>query len=123
MPLAQPAARDDDLAARYTQIRALMPGLMQPLSEADCQAQSMPDASPAKWHLAHVTWFLKTFLLERFEPAFKPHHPAYRVLFNSYYHGVGEQHARQQRGLITRPSLLEVLAWRAEVDGRVLTLL
>jgi ergothioneine biosynthesis protein EgtB len=111
------------LARRYTEVRAVMPALVAPLSEADCQAQSMPDASPAKWHLAHVTWFFETFVLERFEPGFKPHHPAYRVLFNSYYNGVGEQHARPQRGLITRPSLAEVMAWRAAVDARLLALL
>ncbi len=111
------------LAERYARIRAHSVALAAPLSEADCQAQSMPDASPVKWHLAHATWFFETFVLEAFEPGFRPHHPAYRVLFNSYYNGVGEQHPRPQRGLITRPSLAEVLAWRAEVDSRVLALL
>ena len=111
------------LAPRYAQIRAQTLALAAGLSESDAQAQSMPDASPAKWHLAHVTWFFETFLLERFEPRFKPHHPAYRVLFNSYYNGVGEQHPRAQRGLVTRPSLAEVRAWRAAVDERVVTLL
>jgi len=85
--------------------------------------QSMPDASPAKWHMAHVTWFFETFVLERFEPGFVPHHPAFRVLFNSYYHGVGEQHPRPQRGLVTRPGLAEVKAYRAAVDERMATLL
>lgn len=111
------------LAPRYAQIRSQTLALAAGLSESDAQAQSMPDASPAKWHLAHVTWFFETFLLERFEPRFKPHHPAYRVLFNSYYNGVGEQHPRAQRGLVTRPSLAEVRAWRAAVDERVVTLL
>ena len=73
--------------------------------------------------LAHVTWFFETFVLERFEPGFKPHHPAFRVLFNSYYNGVGEQHPRPQRGLVTRPGLAEVRAYRAAVDERVLDLL
>ena len=91
--------------------------------EADCQVQSMPDASPTKWHLAHVTWFFETFVLERFEAGFKPHHAAFRVLFNSYYHGVGEQHPRPQRGLITRPGLAEVKAYRAAVDERMAALL
>ena len=111
------------LAPRYAQTRAQTLALAAGLSESDAQAQSMPDTSPAKWHLAHVTWFFETFLLERFEPRFKPHHPAYRVLFNSYYNGVGEQHPRTQRGLVTRPSLAEVRAWRAAVDERVVTLL
>ena len=111
------------LALRFSQVRAQTLALAAPLSEADAQAQSMPDASPAKWHLAHLTWFFETFLLERFEPGFKPYHPAFRVLFNSYYNGVGNQHPRAQRGLVTRPDLAEVRAWRAAVDERVVTLL
>ncbi len=111
------------LAGRYAQVRAQTVALAAPLSEADCQVQSMADASPTKWHLAHITWFFETFVLERFEPDFKPHHPAYRVLFNSYYQGVGDMHPRPQRGLITRPSLAEVLAYRKAIDDRVLSLL
>ncbi len=83
----------------------------------------MADASPIKWHLAHVSWFFETFVLERFETGFQPHHPAFRVLFNSYYHGVGAQHPRAQRGLVTRPGLAEVMAYRQAVDERVLCLL
>ncbi len=108
-----------DLTRRYARVRAQTEALAAPLSEADCQAQSMADASPVKWHLAHVTWFFETFVLERHEPGFRPHHPAYRVLFNSYYNGIGDQHPRARRGLVTRPSLAEVLAWRATVDGRI----
>ena len=111
------------LRQRYTEVRAQTLVLAAPLSEADCQVQSMPDASPVKWHLAHVTWFFETFVLERFEPGFRPHHPAYRMLFNSYYQGIGEQHPRPQRGLITRPALAEVLAYRTAVDERVAALL
>ena len=96
---------------------------MAPLSEADCQAQSMPDASPAKWHLAHTNWFFETFVLERFEPGFQPFDPAFRRLFNSYYQGVGEAYTRSQRGLITRPGLIEIQAWRAQVDERMARLL
>lgn len=118
-----PAGPHGTLLQRYAAVRERTLVLAAPLSEADCQAQSMPDASPVKWHLAHVTWFFETFVLERFEPAFKPHHPAYRVLFNSYYNGIGEQHPRPQRGLLTRPSLAEVKAWRAAVDQRVTALL
>ena len=111
------------LADRFAAVRALSLALAAPLSEADTQVQSMPDASPTKWHLAHTTWFFETRVLEPAEPGFRPHHPAFRVLFNSYYHAVGEQHARPQRGLITRPGLAEVLAYRAAVDARVLALL
>ncbi len=111
------------LAAAYAAVRAQTEALAAPLSEADCQVQPMPDASPTKWHLAHMTWFFETFVLERFEPAFKPHHAAYRVLFNSYYNGVGEQHPRAQRGLVTRPTLAEVRAWRQAVDQRMQSLL
>ncbi len=86
-------------------------------------AQSMPDASPVKWHLAHTTWFFETFILERFEPDFAPFHPAFRVLYNSYYNGIGEKHPRHERGLVTRPSRAEVMAYRANVDARLLAFL
>jgi ergothioneine biosynthesis protein EgtB len=117
------ACAAESLARRYTELRARMPALAAPLSEADCQAQSMPDASPVKWHLAHVTWFFETFVLEVHEPGFRPFHPAYRSLFNSYYNAVGDKHPRAQRGLVTRPGLAEVLAYRAQVDGRLQALL
>jgi ergothioneine biosynthesis protein EgtB len=83
----------------------------------------MPDASPIKWHLAHTTWFFETFILEPREAGYRPFHPAFRVLFNSYYNGVGDKHPRAQRGLLTRPSFDEVLAWRRDVDGRIARLL
>jgi ergothioneine biosynthesis protein EgtB len=111
------------LAQRYAQVRAQSMALAEPLSEADAQVQSMPDVSPAKWHLAHVTWFFETFILERHERGFKPFHPRFRVLFNSYYNQVGEQHPRPQRGLVSRPSLAEVKAYRAQVDQRIGALL
>ena len=116
-------AGPDTLAARYAEVRARTLALAEPLSEADCQAQSMPDASPTKWHLAHVTWFFETFVLERHEAGFKPFHPAFRMLFNSYYQGVGEPFPRPQRGLVTRPALAEVKAYRAAVDERMAALL
>jgi len=116
-------ARAGALATRYAAVRERTMALAAPLSEADAQVQSMPDASPTKWHLAHTTWFFETFLLERFEKDFAPHHAAYRVLFNSYYQGIGEQHPRPRRGLVTRPSLDEVRAYRHAVDERLLALL
>ncbi len=79
----------------------------------------MPDASPVKWHLAHTTWFFETFVLEAAQSGRPPFDPAFRVLFNSYYNSVGEQHFRPERGLLTRPSLDEVLAYRAAVDARM----
>lgn len=121
--VAAEAGRPALLHQRYRQVRLHTRALAAPLSEADAQAQSMPDASPAKWHLAHVTWFFETLVLERFEPGFKPYHPAFRVLFNSYYQGLGEQHPRAQRGLLTRPTLAEVNRYRAAVDERMLRLL
>ncbi len=91
------------LQQRFDAVRRRSLSLAEPLSDEDCCAQSMPDASPVKWHLAHTTWFFETFILERHEPGFAPFHPAFRVLFNSYYNGVGEKHPRAQRGLLTRP--------------------
>jgi formylglycine-generating enzyme required for sulfatase activity len=120
---AKVTAAHHTLAARLAAVRAQTLALARPLTAQDCQAQSMPDASPVKWHLAHTTWFFETFVLERHEPNFKPHHPAFRVLCNSYDHGVGEQHPRPQRGLVTRPALAEILAWRAAVDERPAALL
>ena len=122
-PLPRPLIEPSALARRYAQVRASSLALAEPLSEADAQVQSMPDVSPAKWHLAHVTWFFETFVLERHERGFKPFHPRYRVLFNSYYNQVGEQHPRAQRGLVSRPSLAEVKAYRAQVDQRMAALL
>ena len=126
-PVTAPIAhRHNDragLSRHYTAVRERSRALAAPLSPEDCQAQSMPDASPVKWHLAHVTWFFETFVLERFEPRFKPFNPAFRVLFNSYYNGVGEQFSRPQRGLITRPDLAEVWCWREQVDERIVRLL
>ncbi len=107
------------LAERYRQVRNASLALAAPLTDEDCQVQSMPDASPTKWHLAHVTWFFETFLLERFEPGFKPFDAAFRVLFNSYYQGVGERHPRPQRGRITPPTLAQVIQTLIErIRGR-----
>src|SRR5437899_9267695 len=108
---------------RYDAVRRYSLALASPLSAEDSCAQSMADASPIKWHLAHTTWFFETFLLERFAPNFQPHHPAFRMLFNSYYNGVGEKHPRPQRGLLTRPSLNEVLDYRRHVDAQMAALL
>ena len=95
MTLPSRQQQRDALLALYAETRARTERLAAPLSADDQQMQSMPDASPTKWHLAHVTWFFETFILERFEPDFRPFDPAFRVLFNSYYHGIGERHPRR----------------------------
>lgn len=105
-------------AETYAEVRATSDRIAAPLSPEDCTAQSMPDASPIKWHLAHTTWFFETFVLDRL-PGYRHFDPAYRVLFNSYYNGVGEQHARPERGLLTRPGLDEVRAYRKHVDAAI----
>jgi ergothioneine biosynthesis protein EgtB len=119
-PVRAPAARETtSLALRFAAVRDATLALAAPLSAEDCAIQSMPDASPTKWHLGHTTWFFETFILERRDPSPAPFHPAYRVLFNSYYNAVGDKHPRPQRGLLSRPSLEEVLAYRAHVDREV----
>src|SRR5260370_18686628 len=107
------------LAERYRAIRSFTTALAAPLSEEDAVVQSMPDPSPAKWHLAHTTWFFETFLLAR-RGAHRPFDPRYAYLFNSYYDAVGERHPRPERGLLTRPSLAEVKRYRAHVDEAML---
>lgn len=108
---------------RYRAVRAETEALTAPLSPEDCQIQSMPDASPAKWHLAHTSWFFETFLLEALLPDYRPFHPAFGMLFNSYYVGVGERFARPQRGMLTRPTLEEVYAYRRHIDAGMMRLM
>jgi ergothioneine biosynthesis protein EgtB len=94
-----------------------------PLSPEDQVVQSMPDASPAKWHRAHVTWFFEQFLLRSFAPSYRPFDERFAYLFNSYYVSAGPRHARPQRGLITRPGVAETTAYRAHVDAAVVRLI
>ena len=101
----------------YRKVRAKSLSLTAGLSPEDQQVQSMPDASPTKWHLAHVTWFFETFLLIPAKGSYQPLNPDYAFLFNSYYEAVGARHPRPQRGLLTRPSHSQVLAYRAHVDA------
>jgi len=116
-------AADAALSQRYAAARAQSLRLAAPLSAEDCALQSMPDASPVKWHLAHTTWFFETFVLAEAIAGYQPFHPQFRSLFNSYYVGVGPRHPRPQRGLLSRPSLDEILAYRRHVDGRIAALL
>jgi ergothioneine biosynthesis protein EgtB len=112
-----------DVAAEYAAIRRTTEALCRPLALEDYVVQAMPDVSPAKWHLAHVTWFFETFVLARYQPRHRPFHPDYRVLFNSYYQGVGPQHARAQRGHLSRPTVAEIYAYRRAVDSAMAELL
>ncbi|HVX17758.1 MAG TPA: ergothioneine biosynthesis protein EgtB [Acidimicrobiales bacterium] len=117
------AAGPSDLRARYCEVRTLTETLATPLSPEDQVVQSMPDVSPTKWHRAHTTWFFETFLLAPHLPAFQPHDPAFAYLFNSYYEAVGQRHARDRRGVISRPGIAEVAAYRAATDEQMLDLL
>ena len=100
----------------YCEVRTLTEQLAAPLGPEDQTVQSMPDVSPTKWHRAHTTWFFETFVLER-DPSYRVRDETYRYLFNSYYEGVGPRHARAERGLITRPGVTEVAAYRQHVDA------
>jgi ergothioneine biosynthesis protein EgtB len=111
------------VAARYSATRKLTLDLAAPLSDADATIQPFPDASPAKWHLAHTTWFFETFVLRDNAPGYRPFDERYGFLFNSYYEGEGERHPRPRRGMLSRPSLDEVRAYRTYVDDALLTAL
>lgn len=102
---------------RFLSVRRLTEDLAAPLSPEDQTVQSMPDASPTKWHLAHTTWFFETFLLREHARGYRVFDPAYEYLFNSYYEAVGPRHPRPQRGLITRPGVDEIMAYRKHVTA------
>src|SRR3954453_10297089 len=103
------------LLDRYDAVRATTETLAAPLSPEDQSAQSMADVSPTKWHRAHVTWFFETFVLEAHDPQHRPVDPAFRMMFNSYYDGIGPKYPRAQRGVITRPGATEVGDYRAAI--------
>jgi ergothioneine biosynthesis protein EgtB len=111
------------LAERYRAVRQQTRALAAPLTPEDQLVQSMPDASPTKWHLAHTTWFFETFVLAAAQEGHRPFRPEYAFLFNSYYETLGPRVARHQRGLLSRPPLEEVHAYRAHVDAALEALL
>ena len=123
IPPAAAIQQPDSLPMRYREVRAATEALASVLSDEDCAIQSMPDASPVKWHLAHTSWFFETFLLAAAEPGYRPRDPAFRMLFNSYYNAIGDKHPRPHRGLISRPSRRDVAAYRAHVDEAMQRLL
>jgi ergothioneine biosynthesis protein EgtB len=107
------------LTSLYETVRRASEGLCAPLATDDYQLQSMPDASPVKWHLAHTTWFFETFLLRPHLPDHQPFRPEFQYLFNSYYNAVGPRWPRPERGLLSRPTVEEVYRYRAHVDEQV----
>ena len=121
-PAAGPLNRMD-LVARYRAVRAQSERLCAPLATDDYQIQSVLETSPPKWHLAHVSWFFETFLLQPHAPGYRPFHPGFEHLFNSYYESVGSFHPRARRGLLSRPTVDEVYRYRRHVDDAVLALM
>jgi ergothioneine biosynthesis protein EgtB len=108
-----------EILERYRAVRATTESIAAPLAPEDCVVQTMTDASPTKWHLAHVSWFFETFVLEPHSAGYRPLDPQYAYLFNSYYVQAGERHCRDRRGYISRPTVDEVRAYRAHVDDHV----
>ncbi len=111
------------LGLAFARTRAATLALCEPLEIEDFGLQSMPDASPVKWHLAHTTWFYEEFLLREHDASWQPFHPGFRALFNSYYQSVGSPFARADRGKLSRPTVAEVMRYRAQVDSAVARLL
>jgi len=105
-----------ELAEQFCRVRRQTEGLCEPLTPEDMMVQSCPEASPAKWHLAHTTWFFETFLLSEFLPGYRPFHPDFIWLFNSYYNTVSDQPLKKLRGSFSRPALTEILDYRRHVE-------
>lgn len=111
------------LAEEYARVRSMTLDLCSSLAPEDTVVQSMPDVSPTKWHLGHVTWFFERFVLEAFDAAYQRLNDQYDFIFNSYYYSAGQMHARPRRGLLTRPTLADIIAYRTHVDAAMQNLL
>ena len=122
MPSLSVIAGPITLADRYQAIRSFTDRIARPLTNEDCMIQSMPDASPTRWHMAHSTWFFETFILAE-RPGYREFDPQFRYLFNSYYNSVGNQYPRAQRGLISRPGQQRTVEYRQYVDEQMLDFL
>ncbi|RUL89608.1 ergothioneine biosynthesis protein EgtB [Tautonia sociabilis] len=122
-PCPQSSSPAEALAIAYRGVRQASAALCDRLEPEDFVVQSMPEASPVKWHLAHTTWFFEEFVLAPHEPVFRPFHPQFAFLFNSYYNAVGARISRDRRGMLTRPTARQVLSYREQVDSRVEELL
>src|SRR6185437_570553 len=116
-------AAPSETGKHYLEVLAATVELCAPLAVEDYVVQSMPDASPAKWHLAHTSWFFEEFVLARAVTGYPPYAETFRYLFNSYYNAVGPMHSRAARGMLSRPTVAEVMAYRAAIDERMTALL
>jgi len=121
--LADPQRRRKRLTARFLGVRRFTVGLCAPLEPEDQVVQSMPDVSPTRWHLAHTSWFFESFVLGAAVDGYEPFHPAFHHLFNSYYNTLGDPFPRPRRGVLTRPTVAEVMEYRRHVDRAVVNLL
>jgi ergothioneine biosynthesis protein EgtB len=119
----QECLSSEELIDAFKRVRYTTDQLCEPLSTEDFVVQSMPDASPAKWHLAHSTWFFETFLLMEHVPGYEPFNASFSFLFNSYYNALGDRHSRSQRGMLTRPTVRETFAYRRYVNRQIIRLL
>ena len=123
IPAASALPASFPLLDRYRAVRAATLALTAPLSPEDMMVQSCAEASPAKWHLAHTTWFFETFVLREFLPAYQDFHPDFHWLFNSYYNSLGDMPAKSLRASFSRPPVADILAYRAHVDTAIARLL
>lgn len=126
IPDSMPALPDEQRSVWpnvYLNVRQQSEALCAPLTREDYVIQTAPEASPAKWHLAHASWFFETFLLKAYQPGYAEFHPRFGYLFNSYYEQIGKFHPRQERGFLSRPGVDDILRYRAHVDEHMLTLL
>ncbi|MDX1442754.1 MAG: ergothioneine biosynthesis protein EgtB [Gammaproteobacteria bacterium] len=122
-PDSIPSAPETGISARFRAVRAFTEALTSTLETEDFVVQTMPDVSPTKWHLAHVTWFFENFLLQPHLPGYRVFDDRFNFIFNSYYYQVGQMHARPERGLLTRPTVDEVFDYRAHVDEHMHSLI